>query len=632
MEKELKNGDVLQFGTNVIRDQGGFPLSLPWPPGLSALNHVAQANQLTGIFNAKEFRFESDLKSAIGSVPVSPFTRFTVPEAESSEDEEDDKGKTSRTISAPTVSRYGSQTNPVNIDDFEEEITIPDPKDVVDLPSNAPKSDTKAAAPQPKARTPEWGYQNHNASQDYPVHFFIDMEDDDAGDDSLSEASSQDSQLSETYAFTDHAENGSSDEEEEKEEAAGPAPVRDANNPQATEKESPRFLDVAFSDSDDSASEISDDEFSYRSDNDTNTSPADPDSIRRSKMLEMLHQDRQKEFELTKDSGPGQASRFGNLPRALEIVSQTPTTPARPSGMPMDLSNIMADERGTIQPSSENQTPPSKDIDVENFTARHNALKAARTAKDEGPSKTFIPVPLSQAFVSPWGPAPLPPRPTAPKSMPWIGDVAEYNTPVKTNEPWLDSQFPQMFPSDYRVPPDVSYYDRPCAPPFQGFQSSCNTFCARPEQAPKPAIDRLDGNMVITPTPPPAYSGGPSSSVPVQEQQEPLRSRTKMSIPEIVEEAPSARAATPTPNLKRKFEDMEEEERLDKPTSSVANVESAKETKHEKTALPKVVEAVPERPNKRLRLQFAATAVAGAVVGGLGMLGALISVPDSWLQ
>ncbi|KAF2793469.1 hypothetical protein K505DRAFT_325454 [Melanomma pulvis-pyrius CBS 109.77] len=80
-EHKLHNGDTLQFGMNVVRDQDSFV--------------------------AKKYRFQSKIAPAI-------IRGFSVPDMDSSEEEDVEEEDVARTT------RYGSQSNPVNLDDFED--------------------------------------------------------------------------------------------------------------------------------------------------------------------------------------------------------------------------------------------------------------------------------------------------------------------------------------------------------------------------------------------------------------------------------------------------------------------------------------------------------------------------------
>jgi hypothetical protein len=115
---ELHDGDSVQIGNDVARDKGkqtGFPTSGPSPHSRAqADDHFA----IPEFFTAKKYHFTSTLGAPLRD---SAFSKgFSAPDPVSSdgEDEDDDKELPHFIGQAP---RYGTQTNPVNVDDFEED-------------------------------------------------------------------------------------------------------------------------------------------------------------------------------------------------------------------------------------------------------------------------------------------------------------------------------------------------------------------------------------------------------------------------------------------------------------------------------------------------------------------------------
>ena len=97
----LHSGDELRFGMNVVRDQGKF-----LKPCFQALKADPA---ILDSFIAKKYRFQSQIASAISR-------GFSVPDIDTEEEEDMEIEEET----APPPVRYGSQTNPVNLDDFED--------------------------------------------------------------------------------------------------------------------------------------------------------------------------------------------------------------------------------------------------------------------------------------------------------------------------------------------------------------------------------------------------------------------------------------------------------------------------------------------------------------------------------
>jgi hypothetical protein len=99
-EYKLHSGDELRFGMNVVRDQGKFARVCFLEP---------QADPtIVDSFIAKKYRFQSHITPAISR-------GFSVPDVDTEEEDMDIEDETA----LPPVC-YGSESNPVNIDDFED--------------------------------------------------------------------------------------------------------------------------------------------------------------------------------------------------------------------------------------------------------------------------------------------------------------------------------------------------------------------------------------------------------------------------------------------------------------------------------------------------------------------------------
>ena len=136
-------------------------------------------------------------------------------------------------------------------------------------------------------------------------------------------------------------------------------------------------------------------------------------------------------------------------------------------------------------------------------------------------------------------------------------------------------------------------------------------------------------------TPPPSmstedqkHSTAPCNTTP--------KIKTGMTIPEIVEEV-VIQPPTPTSvsSLKTQAEGLEpDEEEVAVKKSNVLQVADISPEQGSTEDVPSHNAPVVtfEPPRKKLRLQFAATAVAGAVIGGISVLGALVALPESFFQ
>ncbi|KAF2707681.1 hypothetical protein K504DRAFT_446796 [Pleomassaria siparia CBS 279.74] len=126
---KLNNGDTLQFGLNVVRDTGMFT----HPDALRPQTDPA----FLDAFVAKKYSFTFE-----PAQPAQPTSHgFSVPDVESEEEEEIEDEEALR------ASRYGSQRNPVNIDDFEDI-----PRAVIDLEEEEPAITKQPSSP--KANEP----------------------------------------------------------------------------------------------------------------------------------------------------------------------------------------------------------------------------------------------------------------------------------------------------------------------------------------------------------------------------------------------------------------------------------------------------------------------------------------------
>ncbi|KAF2186275.1 hypothetical protein K469DRAFT_706941 [Zopfia rhizophila CBS 207.26] len=637
-DHQLKNGDTLQFGVNVIRDQDSFI--------------------------AKKYTFES--KPAPARPNQSLPRAFSVPDAETSEEEDNDED-IEVLGSSPRVARYGSQSNPVNVDDFEDSqpFVIDVEEDTTMLPIEQGNTKGRGEPVENKAK-------GLTESEYDPDSFF--------DEDNSDHASEQSVAHGHDFPIVD-SDDENSDGQEQPVEL--PQVVETKSSHGEMESNANSKIVELLNDREDSSepeypsehdSEDDYDEVSSRGDEEWDDddasvggSPGDFDADRRLKLLEMINPERQKCLDGVSSLTP---KRDALAPSQIIQSSATVIAPKenqstnRSSATSMSLRNIMVNEK-ELTPSPhvgdlENSTdkPGDRVYNPANPTIL-SALKPNPPKDSESERLKNMDMDSSMFDVfgsTSWEPAPpVPPRPAAPKPMPWASAVPECGSFMMRDNhphPWLeDPPMHNMFPlpgSDFRTDTFLSFSRVPMG---AGMNSSSptrpyNTYSdgpfrlptTRANPAPEPAAPKLDaqqmnlgvGPSMCAPTPPTAAIDDWSSISPPQLSKDISKPRTKVSIPEIVEDAP-LQPPTPTSvsSLKRKADVLDAEE------ATVSEVHSSNEsTEQETTAVTEVAPTVTEPPRKRLRvgLQYAATAMAGVVVGGLGVLGALITLPESVFQ
>lgn len=278
-------------------------------------------------------------------------------------------------------------------------------------------------------------------------------------------------------------------------------------------------------------------------------------------------------------------------------------------------------------------------------------------------------------------------RPAAPKPLPWNGDSIRDNNDLNClpysfsrdgsflgwNEAPNTSparfNYPPLPYSDYTINPqpgdrpaadsstsfsrptyDPNYSSR-SAKPFNPYLSSSlphnapayprsdtvPTSSGTPVGFQKWTADRKSSDLVSQYQPVKSPSSEPvvkASTPGPQSLVETPKPKTGMSIPEIVEDN-SLQSTTPQTSHKRKADAMEheDEEALPVEIPSTLQQEMPIDLPSEGSEAVTVARPVAlEPPRKKMRFQFAATAMAGAVVGGFTMLATLISLPDTFFQ
>lgn len=556
---KLSNGDVLQFGIDVTRNESR---------SRSLLHSASWADSptLPGFYVARKYTFESH-------VADDPFSHgFTVPEADSSED---DEVETDEALSAPPP-RYGSQTNPVTIDDTEditENIASPD---IIEIEEDGVEVVIQDQPAPPNDETHE---PRPSSSRETGIYF--------------EETTNRNEPVSTQYAFVvDHSSDDgdypsvySSDEEESQGES-------DASQ---VGSESDSVVEPA------SDAEASDEEFG-----------GNADAVRRRKMEVMLLNEQQKSTPESKPPIPG--------PSTSSVTS--PALPTPP-----------------MVPAPQRQEPLS-------FFGQSPSKAAPRAAEAELPAIDACMGPMSM-FDDTFGDsmfdnlmsAALPPRPAAPKPMHFSSGSLDFSIHAPHREHnslrWFADESPptNMFShSNAEYSPDL--FGRPsrsaagssfqpqlyATPQPQPFSDHTWT----PQRHHQESMASVSATATGVETPSPAPTSEVSSAPP-----QPVR-RTKVSIPEIVEDAPQ-QPPTPTSitgSLKRKADVLDEEDAVEEcaaPAEADMPIAPAIEVRSTPTE---------ERPKKRIRgIGGAMTQAAAYLIPGAALTVAVItSLPEGfWL-
>ncbi|KAF2683171.1 hypothetical protein K458DRAFT_419376 [Lentithecium fluviatile CBS 122367] len=581
---KLSNGDVLQFGQDVTRNES--------------------------FYVAPKFIFES-------SVPDAFPRGFSVPDGESSDEEEVDADEADGTHAEPP-SRYGTQNNPVNIDDFEDappadlpeatEITIPEVIEIEDEDELAVRPEPTAVSAGTEERVASFSVEERVESEEAfndqeerpPARFaVIDEASSDEGEDQSVYPSDGEDSLNESSIMSQAGDESDSDAE-----APSYIEASDDNDEQLDGDEN------GDEDDDD------DDENENKAQNETQNGGEDVDAGRRMRMMAML-----------------------NHENAHAALPDSPVAP-RPSA-PIAVPHLINSSAAPSAGRAELQT-----IFSTSAQSASNSLRA--------------PEPAMQAldpYMNPLGmfedsfgthmfghmDTPLPPRPAAPRPGPW--STSPYPNPFarEAHNPRL---FAEDFPtntlfmqSNTEFSSDMFRYQDPTgSETFDTKASSHQTqaLVENPWTNPKPSP--ADEAPIPTPaaaigvrTPPPAPF--PEMSSPPQPR------RTGVSIPEIVDSP--QRPPTPasvTGSLKRKA-DVFEEDNLDSPseatTSPAAEPRAEPAPTSSTTSMNIAAAPTPARPIKKLRsrLGSAAKSMAAYILPGTALTLALITqLPDSFYE
>ncbi|KAF2198819.1 hypothetical protein GQ43DRAFT_492783 [Delitschia confertaspora ATCC 74209] len=652
---ELNNGDILQFGSDVLRESNRF--------------------------FAKKFHFESGPilppPTPTSVKPAHP-SAFTVPDAETSEGEVSSEEMDTMRFAPHAVALYGTQSNPVDLDDLED--VLPRSPVVSALVS---ESETKISIAQPDG--PLHAAAGKDRYEEFPNMSPLGRHvssDEDEGDFDEDEQDDEEAPL-------DHNSDGvssrelspprplASDFEDPLDGAA--VVIHQSNSPQeppsakvseSTEIRTSLRGMLCETDNEDDDADYLEDGYSVASDDiSSEQSYSDEEEDREAVRPAVISEHVASTITGEKGSGNPSMSPWVTATSTASGQAAQSAAPYRANEMPMSLKNIMSSDEDLISPlnsrldvpapkSSERTTPPSQ------------PLLATPTCKESHNR----PLGMSEyPHFGPWGGAAGSHRTTPPRPTPW-GTAGEFSSLMKEiDDSCEDYPFQGYMPyqdGGYRVPSDsYTTFGRPIggavntAGPLKSYVPPSwsagntvygeNTWCPRQmpsgqtvprgqvcsafdQPKPEPIVKnattgRTDEAWPRMPTPP-TSNAALAFNNSMDAIDEPLKPRTRVSITEIVEEPPQIfevfprEPPTPTSvtSMKRKAEVLDVEEPLEMSTSAPIGTETgSSKTETAPAAEPRA---------KRMRLQLAATAMAGAVVGGLGVLGALISLPDNFFQ
>jgi hypothetical protein len=650
----LKNGDLLQFGADVSRNDSKSHHTSP------SLTQGHADKSTTGFYSARNYVFESTAPSGFPN-------GFSVPEGETSEDEDEVNAHVMDDNMAMTQPpRYGSQNNPVNIDDFEDaqpvaaceiiELDVDDTivaGDVTELrgeptaasqeteerTSSSPVRHQTPPSPDEELESRDQASNKHhqdianadpsfNDSSDYDAesHYASSLSDAEQDDDSNDELLS--SPGGPLYVSAPEEDD---EEESDEEDVARPHKRR----PKAARKN--MWIDVE--------AEVDEDE------DEDDEEDSEEDRLTQ-KDKEKRHRETNLFLNVEADDEDEESDEGG-----LEQGDQENTDVGRGLGMKALLNTAIGRQEHNNPPQSPFAPQPSAPIGVPQWSAP----LTAQSPSQDGSFTTYTPgnhsmprmmVPAMReadsampalepyyqqfggAFDEPFGPirasdfhmyTTLPPRPSAPRPGPWTApahpapDVTDYipsyvqyggpsnGEPAQQNTPDLAHLTYPWGSAVSAKPADVL----DSKPTEVSVSKSTEVFAS--------TFAEVNGVQ----TPPQA----PSSEVSTPPQPR----RTKVSIPEIVESP--EQPPTPTSvagSLKRKadvFEKDAEELTLEHPTevSAVAPVAMS-------TLTPASV--MSERPKKKLRTRLgnAAKIVLNTTLGAAVAVALMSQVPDAFFQ
>lgn len=515
----------------------------------------------------------------------------------------------------PSAPRYGSQTNPVNVDDFEDAPPVSPPEmihfEIVEE-HNESSMPLERAEPAVAVVEAEVAVSSTPALSQAPISSSPEPED----EGEASQGSEKPTPA--PFAFEHHS---SSDEDIDQSEYSSDDNAASLNESVGSQDGIDSDSDAEHSDSESNVAEVGDEE-------DQDEIEAEPERevelerVRRERMVTMAMPNCQPV------NGTMHESPFAPRPSApigLPQLMDSPAGPAARRDEPYSLFNTGA------HASSSTTTLREPEQAAPHMSTYMHPLGMF---DDSFPSHVFGPM------------SPVPPRPAAPRPGPWgtIPFATPFPPPVPVPVPVHLRMFPEeMQPANMFLPnsdlvPDM--FDR-----YPGPSANDGTHRGQPPQPTGPSepswTPRKPSNVTEMPsspipaasevqTPPPAPPSEPSSP--------PQPRRTKVSIPEIVDSPQQP----PTPasvsgSLKRKAEVLE-----DDASEAISDTPQLDATESDDKALAAAATAAPttttqaspaptpERPIKKLRsrLQSAAKYTLGAAFA----VALMSQIPDAFFE
>ncbi|KAF2871484.1 hypothetical protein BDV95DRAFT_572111 [Massariosphaeria phaeospora] len=569
MPHRLVSGDEVQFGVDVVRNDSQFI--------------------------AKKYRFEAHLAQRS---PQAELTHdYSVPDTVSAfDDVYDDSEAADEGFDAssppPSSPHYGSQTNPVHIVDYEDL-----PPEVIDLDDSSVLDESTIMDLRSAGFSAAANGTNH-----VPTH---DVE--------ASTLTAPESPLPATrFSFAEEEDNVTDDGIEEEH----------FDNHVSVD----HFFEEDVGDSvEDDTSEgdsVSDSEMDSASMSDS------PESM----------------AEVEPQLGPMAARRRLRLQAMLDHNHQMEAKLEHDHQMELDMGGkpSMPTAASHLQGSSAFPSPPS--ASSSNMQGPGSFFHASPTI-NLSPQETSVDAPATQfdVYTGPYSPtlwrnhSEMGPgaheRPAAPKPTPWT--VPDWNESYSARGPvvapsWFGGPPPTAWqnrltvaqppqPREYNATPQLSHIPQPPRTPPEG---SSPVFGKVDDRVFAESVPLLAGSA-RAPSPPMPTPVNTTATPPLTGR------RTKMSIPEIIEDLPQ-QPPTPTsmPNLKRKADVLEAEDAAaeEAPVVPIQEGDVAEAAKS--------VADIEQRPKKKLRKLVGTVAKTAGYAGAIlsGGLAVLVSLPDSFFE
>ncbi|KAF2816469.1 uncharacterized protein BDZ99DRAFT_458337 [Mytilinidion resinicola] len=641
-DMKLKNGDVVQFGADVVRDSHTYTAT--------KFRFDAKPYTSSGTFGLpdSDYAWASDDEDANSDVsdyggPSSAVDAY--PQSELA----DDLHPTITLSSTPKSERLGTQSNPYNLADDEQE--KPHKPVVIDLdPLEEDDRLAKEAA---------FNYEDASASFEtakIPLQSTPDSSDQPNLNTDRPSSIVLDTQRGYGYVVNSPSPSRNDYAESDCAGSSAPASPSEASSGHYSPREDNEY-ESGYSDSDASVNDYvpqeAATEFDGYSDNASETSEiesqvdlaegdivsdvdeadlaseVDESDIARVKMLEMLdHAKRPQEERTCGQSDPNAADPETPSGAQAKDISkgQLSTLPTPPQTLTRPLESLPSLRKSPVH---EQRGQASVSMALKNFIHQDKDAKPTISSMlGKAAASTPIsrhPWDWSHAYEDPWD------------STGAVPHIFGHRDEDMENFATTSSRFDNPYvspPSPYLGLSGGPYTRLACSPQFEQSSNSPFTFAPTPTantQSMPPKLSQgqvghlngLDTHQKSTyPVP---TSGQPTTiALPVDEKQ---KERTGMSISEIVEAAVS-KEDEPVKSKKRKLSTVEAED------ADSADVQSTMVAQNEPPShIAPVVEVTQSpRPIKRTKVRKTATTMAGILIGTVSAVGALAFLPDVFFQ